>query len=92
MINSLIWFNGSVFFSEKLVMIWFKTIKPNHFNNLIWFGSKDKHFSSVTMNFKNSGFGVPPEPNHELADFLTSTIGNLHRVAYHGSWQHHSLQ
>jgi hypothetical protein len=35
-------FNGSVFFNEKLVMVWFKTIKLNRFNSLVQFDFKDK--------------------------------------------------
>jgi hypothetical protein len=33
--SSSVQFNGSVFFSKKLDMNWFRTIKPNHFNGSI---------------------------------------------------------
>jgi hypothetical protein len=35
-------------------MVWFKTIKPNHFNSLVQFDFKDKQFGSVIINFENS--------------------------------------
>jgi hypothetical protein len=53
--------NGLVCFSENLVMVWFRTIKPNNFNSSVL-----KINGSVIMNFENSlvQFGFPPEPNH----------------------------
>jgi hypothetical protein len=75
---SSIHFNGSVRFSEKLVIVWFKTIKPNHINSSGRFGSKDKQFISVqllwilkTIQFKFNYYLVK---SLELELFITSKL------------------
>jgi hypothetical protein len=81
MINSSVWF-GSVFFNEKLIIVWLKTIKLNHFNNSVRFGFENKEFSSIIMNFENSlvQFSSRTKPYTSLV--MLNPIGHLLTILF----------